>query len=119
MKNMKKIVLSVIAAIVVSVGTYQVAHLLGAPDQVAVAFAAVTVAAVAFAVVAAFAVADEEGVPYWKAFVVYAVEALTIWGALAVGNLGWSAAIVLAGIGALYGLWRLYQHRTPELTASV
>ena len=105
---MKKIVLSAISAIVLTVGVYHVALLLGASELVA--FAA--------AVVAAFAAKEEKVRPGW-AFAAYGIEVLAIGGALMVGTFVPSLAMMLGGIGLIAGLYILERRDHPVLDTPV
>ena len=166
---MKKIVLSAIAAIVLTVGVYWVVLAFGASQEQAfavvasVAFAvaaaaasasaaaasasaaAAAAASAAFAVVASVAfagaasaasaaafvavvaafvavvaasaaaiAAEQEGIRFRWALVVYGLEALAIWGALAVGGPVWSACIAATGIVAITGAYFLWRAIAPE-----
>lgn len=155
---MKKIVLSAVAAMGLTVGVYHIALLMGASEPFTFAAAAVVLAfavvaavvTLAFAIAAAFAVAaavaiatvfddaaaaativaalavaaavdaakQEHSRFHWVALA-YMIEGLAIWGAITVGNPGWSVAIVLGGIVALLALWKVVSSPSPQERAAV
>lgn len=102
---MKKIVLSAIAAVVVTVGTYHIALLAGAREPAAAAltalvFAAVALTAVAFAAGFIFAAAFDAFAVAVAAAVAFAVAAVAAFAFTAVAFAAFAAAAAVAAFAA-------------------
>lgn len=97
---MKKIVLSGVVAVVVTVGIYLAVLALGASQGSAVVAAA----------------AEDEGIRFLWAISAYALEGVAIGGALVVGSVLGSVAFALAGVIALLVLWRFSPK--PQIVSS-